>query len=177
MHGRELLRLFAAAAGALPFVPESADAAIEIGRRLHLPDRFAPRGMLDLSQARFVGELAGSVLAETGEPAARDVDLAGFIARLLTEWYDYEDAERFLADLATLDHQARERYGIPLLELDGDRRSALLEAREARDGTAGSPEASWARLKAMAWYGVLSWAVTREVEPLAVSREPRAASW
>jgi hypothetical protein len=158
LHRRDLLRLFATAASALPFVPESADAAIEIGRRLHIPGRFAaPCGMLDAEQARLIGGLAETILVSADTPfGPADIDLAGFIGRLLTEWYDYEEAQAFLLGLVRLDALARERYGAPLPELSEDRRTALLDAIESADGGPGSPEASWARLKALTLYGYLT---------------------
>jgi hypothetical protein len=158
LHRRDLLRLFATAASALPFVPESADAAIEIGRRLHLPGRFAaPYGMLDDEQARFIGGLAETILHPVGTPGGTaDIDLAGFIGRLLTEWYDYEEARSFLLGLVRLDALAEERYGAPLVELSENQRTALLDAIESADGPPGSPEASWARLKALTLYGYLT---------------------
>lgn len=158
MHRRDLLRLFATAASALPFVPESVDAAIEIGRRLHLPGRFAaPYGMLDTEQARLIGGLAETILAPAVTPGGvADIDLAGFIGRLLTEWYDYEESQSFLLGLVRLDSLAGERYGAPLLELSQDRRTVLLGAIESADGAPGSPAASWTRLKALALYGYLT---------------------
>lgn len=158
MHRRDLLRLFATAASALPFVPESVDAAIEIGRRLHLPGRFAaPCGMLDEEQARLIGGLVELILPPADTPGGTaDIDLAGFIGRLLTEWYDYEEAQSFLLGLRRLDDLARERYRAPLLELSEDRRTELLDVIESADGAPGSPGASWARLRALTLYGYLT---------------------
>ena len=158
MPHRDLLRLFAAAAGALPFVPESLDAAIEIGRRLHLRGPFAARyGMLDMEQARLTSGLADAILSSADTPGgSAEVDAAGFIGRLLNEWYDFEEAQPFLVGLARLDERARQQYGIPLLGLSQDQRAEFLDSIGRAEGAPGSPEASWARLKALAIYGYLT---------------------
>lgn len=157
MHRRDLLRLFAAAAGALPFVPESADAAIEIGRRLHDRGRFAaPHGILDPEQALLVSCLADAILPRTHTPGANDVDVTGFIGQLLGEWYEWDDAQTFLTGLAAFDDRARRQHGESLFGLSADDRTALLDAVDREEGAPGTPAASWVRLKSLVMYGYLT---------------------
>ncbi len=157
MHRRDLLRLFAAAAGALPFVPESAGEATEIGQRLHHRGRFAaPDGILDGAQARLVSALADVILPRTHMPGANDVDVTGFIGHLLGEWYEWDDAQTFLAGLAALDDRARLRHGASLVALGEERRIDLLGDVDREEGPPGTPAASWARLKSLVMYGYLT---------------------
>lgn len=82
---------------------------------------------LTASQDRLVTALAELIIPETDTPGAAAARVNEFVDLLLTDWYDPEDRNRFLAGLTALEEAARSEHGQPFLELSEEQQIELLE--------------------------------------------------
>jgi hypothetical protein len=147
MLRRDLLRLLAASA-ALPFVPRSAEAALEFGRSAHRAVRAGAMRALDPAQAELVSALADLILPRTDTPGALDVNVPGFIDHLLADWYTQEEREQFLAGLAAIEGRPGGFTALP-----PERQVAVLTGLDTATGEPGSAPWAFARIKALTVYG------------------------
>jgi Gluconate 2-dehydrogenase subunit 3 len=140
MRRREVVRYLGAAL-ALPFLPTSADAAIQFSESLHLriattePDfrTLTPR------QQALVTRIAEMIIPETDTPGATSVKVPQFIDLILTEWMSDGERKIFLDGLAELESKAV----TPKLV------ASLDDARENKTGAGHT----FGRIKALTVYG------------------------
>lgn len=104
MQRREAVR-FLGAAITIPFLPRSAERAIELGERLHREPQASYR-TLDRVQQALVTELAEMIIPETDTPGATRVRVPEFIDLMLTEWATDDERTKLLAGLADIDRRA-----------------------------------------------------------------------
>jgi Gluconate 2-dehydrogenase subunit 3 len=140
MRRREVVGYLGAAL-ALPFLPKSADAAMQLGEALHgriaasEPDfrTLTPR------QQALVTRIAGMIIPETDTPGATSVRVPQFIDLILTEWMSDGERSAFLAGLAELESKTV----TPKLV------ASLDEARSDKSGAGHT----FGRIKALTVYG------------------------
>ena len=136
MQRREVVR-FLGAALALPFLPRSAEAAIELGQTLHR--RLGEGGgdvafrTLNAEQRALVTNIAEMIVPETDTPGATSVKVPEFIDLILSEWAGDDEKASFLAGLADIDVRASKMVGgAPrFVDLTADRKTELLTALDA----------------------------------------------
>lgn len=147
MHRRQVVRYLGAAL-ALPFLPKSADAALELGESLHrrLLAEEVPFRTLDARQQALVAEIADAIIPRTGTPSATDVKVPEFVDLIATEWMSDDERAAFLLGLNEID-------GKGFAQLSPERKLATLGMLDnARDEKAGAGHA-FGRLKALTVYG------------------------
>jgi hypothetical protein len=158
MQRREVVR-FLGAALALPFLPSSAEAAIELGEELHrrLGGEEVPFRTLDGAQQMLVTDIAEMIIPETDTPGATSVQVPQFIDLILTEWASDAERAAFLAGLGDIDARAStlasNASSQRFVDLSRAQKTELLTALDAaREDKAGAGLA-FARLKALTVYG------------------------
>ena len=104
MRRREVVRYLGAAL-ALPFLPRSADAAIELGEALHRRIATSEPDFRTLTarQQALVTHIAEMIIPETDTPGATTVKVPQFIDLILTEWMSDGERTAFLAGLVELE--------------------------------------------------------------------------
>ena len=158
MLRREALRLLAGAAAVPALAGLAPTRLLALGQRLHGAGRVPgaqPGDVLDAHQMRTVMLAAERIIPATDTPGAAAAGVHTFIDRLLAEWYDAEDRDRFLAGLADLDARARSRHGRDFADLDEAAQAALLlelDEELARHAAAGRPRGTH-------FFGQLKWLV------------------
>jgi gluconate 2-dehydrogenase gamma chain len=152
MQRREVVR-FLGAALALPFLPRSAEAAIEMGESLHRRLGDVPFRTLNREQQALVTTIAEMIIPETDTPGATSVKVPEFIDLILTEWASDNEKAAFLAGLTDIDAHAA-ALGTPrFVDLPSGRKVEVLTALDgAREDKSGAGLA-FARLKALTVYG------------------------
>ena len=90
------------------------------------PQPFIP-ATLSTEQLETVSIVADTILPPTETPGASDVGVPEFIDLMLTEWYDPDEVDVFLAGLAGLDEQARTRFGTSFNEASPDQHRTLVQ--------------------------------------------------
>ncbi len=158
MQRREAIRLLAGAA-AVPALAGLAPARLlALAEHTHAAARApgALRGdVLDDHQLRTVMLAAERIIPATDTPGAAAAGVELFIDRLLAEWYEAEDRDRFLAGLTGLDARARARHGRDFADLDEPAQTALLlelDDELAAHAAAGRPRGEH-------FFGQLKWLV------------------
>jgi hypothetical protein len=104
MQRRVVVR-FLGAALTLPFLPRSAERALELGEELHRRTDVTFR-TLDRDAQALVGELSEMIIPETDTPGAKSVRVPEFIDLILTEWAHDDERAKFLAGLKDIDAKA-----------------------------------------------------------------------
>src|SRR3954462_1565400 len=104
MQRREVVRYLGAAL-TLPFLPRSAERAIELGEQLHFRKDVSFR-TLNADQQALVAELADMIIPETDTPGAKSVRVPGFIDLILTEWAHDDERASFVSGLGDIDNKA-----------------------------------------------------------------------
>lgn len=147
MQRREVVRYLGAAL-ALPFLPRNAEAAIEVGQRLHrrLLDEDVTFRTLNAAQQKLVTALAESIIPETDTPGATSVQVPQFIDLILTEWASDGERAAFLDGLSAIDAKG-------FTTAPPARRTELLSALDAARGDKVGPGFAFGRLKALTVYG------------------------
>jgi Gluconate 2-dehydrogenase subunit 3 len=108
MQRREALRLLAGAA-ALPLLSRD---AFSLFREVHEQLAEAPaRKTLNPHQNATVTAISELIIPQTETPGAKAVRVNEFIDLILTEWYDDDERQRFLAGLADVDVRSRDVCG------------------------------------------------------------------
>lgn len=147
MQRREVVR-FLGAALALPFLPRNAEAAIEMGQRLHrqLADEDVTFRTLNAAQRALVTDIAESIIPQTDTPGATAVQVPAFIDLILTEWMHDDERAGFLSGLDAIG--AKGYAGMARAQKD-DLLTALDAARHDDTGAGHA----FGRLKALTVYG------------------------
>ena len=147
MRRRQVVRYLGAAL-ALPFLPRSADAAIELGESLHrrLRAEEVPFRTLNARQQALVRDIADLIIPKTDTPSATDVKVPEFVDLIATEWMSDDERAAFLAGLNEIDAKG-------FAGMARDAKVTLLGTLDkARNDKAGAGHA-FGRLKALTVYG------------------------
>ncbi len=93
---------------------------------------------LTTDQADLLGILVDRIIPTTDTPGAKDAGVPVFIDRLLHDWVEPDDRERFLTGLAAVDEETQETHGVAFTEATPEQQNALLtrldqEAMQARE--------------------------------------------
>jgi hypothetical protein len=147
MQRREVVR-FLGAALALPFLPRSAEAAIELGEQLHLRlvGEEVPFRTLNPAQQALVTEIAELIIPETDTPGATSVQVPQFIDLILTEWASDDERAAFLAGLAEIEAKG-------FVGLSSARKTELLTTLDAARTDKRGAGLAFGRVKALTVYG------------------------
>jgi hypothetical protein len=114
---------------------------------------FVPR-TLSAAQHELTATLAELIIPTTDTPGARAAGVHEFIDLMLTDWYEAEDRDRFLAGLAALDERARAAHGAAFLDVEEAQQVALLtEMEQAALASTGTGKPFFALLKEMTLTG------------------------
>jgi hypothetical protein len=155
MQRREVVR-FLGAALALPFLPRDADAAIDLGEKLHrrlLDSGDVPFRTLSPAQRALVTDIAEMIIPETDTPGATRVQVPQFIDLILSEWASDDERAAFLAGLGDIDARSP-AFGAPaFVNLTAARKAELLTVLDAARADAAGGGLAFARLKALTVYG------------------------
>lgn len=89
------------------------------------PPTWTPRS-LTTEQADLLGILVDRIIPSTDTPGANEAGVPVFIDKLLSDWAEPEDTERFLAGLADIDEGARAAHGVAFREATAEQQTALL---------------------------------------------------
>lgn len=147
---------FLGAALALPFLPRSADAAIELGETLHRrigAGADVPFRTLNVDQQALVGEIAEMIIPETDTPGAKSVKVPEFIDLILSEWASDGEKALFLAGLADIDARAVIAGAPKFVALSPAQKEELLTTLDAARGDKTGAGLAFARLKILTVYG------------------------
>lgn len=87
---------------------------------------------LTTDQADLLGLLVDRIIPTTDTPGAKDVGVPVFIDKLLHQWVDPNERERFLNGLAAIDEETRKTYGVALREATPAQQNALLTRHDQR---------------------------------------------
>ncbi len=147
MHRRQVVRYLGAAL-ALPFLPRSADAAIQLGEELHLRllGEEVPFRTLNAQQQKLVTEIGEIIIPKTDTPGARDVHVPEFIDLIATEWMSDDERAAFLSGLNQID-----AMGFASLS-PAQKVTVLTTLDRVRNDKVGAGHA-FGRLKALTVYG------------------------
>jgi len=165
MQRREVVRCLGAAL-ALPFLPRSAEAAIEAGELLHLRlgGGEVPFRTLNGAQQALVTDIAEMIIPETDTPGATSVKVPQFIDLILSEWASDDEKTVFLAGLADIDARASalgssnvqpqsQARASRFVELAVTQKTELLTALDAARAEVTGAGLAFGRLKGLTVYG------------------------
>jgi len=154
MLRREVVR-FLGAALALPFLPRSAEAAIELGATLHrrLAEGDVAFRTLNAEQRALVTNIAEMIIPETDTPGATSVKVPEFIDLILSEWAGDQERAAFLAGLADIDTRAAALGAPRFVQLPQDKKTELLMTLDGARADKSGAGLAFARLKALTVYG------------------------
>lgn len=159
MDRRTLLHWLSGSA-ALAFLPHGQE-LLEAGRALHQAPAPGPGRKLEPALREFLSLLGERILPRTDSPGATDVDAAGFVERLLADWYPDDERARFLAGLDAIADRARSAHGRPLAELDEPAQVAFLTALDGESGALETAPGAFARVKGLVIYAYVTAEVVR----------------
>jgi hypothetical protein len=126
MERRELIRFLMATTGLKcldGFMPEE---LLAFGVHVHESGQRA--GVLDAHARRAVIIAAERIIPASDTPGATDADVVTFIDRMLGDWYNPDERDRFLAGLRELDARCRARHGKDFADCDERDQVAVLTA-------------------------------------------------
>ena len=152
MQRREVVR-FLGAALALPFLPRSAEAAIQLGESLHARLGDVPFRTLNSDQQALVTNIAEMIIPETDTPGATSVKVPEFIDLILTDWASDDERATFLAGLSDVDVRASAMGSSRFVGLPAAKKVELMTALDAASGDKAGAGFAFHRLKALTVYG------------------------
>lgn len=132
MDRRTALRALAASAAVPLLSPSELAGLIEARRALRCSEPLYRPQALDEHQIALVRTVADLILPTTDTPGATDVGVHEFVDVIVSEWFDDDEADRFTAGLAQLDHDASERFGAGFLEVGAEQQTALVTEMDTR---------------------------------------------
>jgi len=158
---REVVR-FLGAALALPFLPRSAEAAIEMGKSLHRRIGDVPFRTLNREQQALVTMIAEMIIPETDTPGATSVKVPEFIDLILTEWASDDERAAFLAGLTDIDARAA-ALGTPrFVDMPPGGRLELFTTLDVKRTDKTGAGFAVVRLKALTVYGYFTSKVVQQ---------------
>jgi len=150
MERRELIRFLMATAGLKCLDGFMPDELLAFGAHVHEGRANAGQssGVLDAHARRTVVVAAERIIPASDTPGATDADVVTFIDRMLADWYNPDERDRFLAGLRELDARCRARHQKNFADCDERDQVAVLTAFDnavaARRRTGGaSPNEHW----------------------------------
>lgn len=153
MDRRDALRRISYALGGIASTPLAS--ALLGGCQTPTSDELATYeyATLDTGQQDLLAALVDEIIPATDTPGASEAGVPQFIDKLLSDWYEPEDRDAFLAGLATVDPRAAGGSFVGLAE---EARTALVtemdaEAYEPRDE--GEPTPFFRQLKELTLSG------------------------
>jgi hypothetical protein len=152
MQRRQVVQ-FLGAALALPFLPRSAHAAIEIGEQIHRRLGDVPFRTLSSDQQKLVTTIAEMIIPETDTPGATSVKVPEFIDLILTEWASDEERTAFLAGLKDIDTRAAAMGSPTFVDLPAEKKVELLTTLDAARADKEGAGLAFGRLKGLTVYG------------------------
>jgi len=152
MRRREAVQ-FLGVALALPFLPRSARAAIELGEQVHRRLGDVPFRTFNSDQQKLVTTIAEMIIPETDTPGATSVRVPEFIDLILTEWANDEERALFLAGLKDIDTRAAALGAPTFVDLPSEKKVALLTALDAARADKEGAGLAFGRLKGLTVYG------------------------
>ena len=161
MERRELIRFLMATAGLKCLDGFMPDELLAFGAHVHESRATGAQGpgVLDAHARRTVVLAAERIIPASDTPGATDADVVSFIDRMLADWYNPGERDRFLAGLRELDARCRARHGKDFADCDEREQVAVLTAFDddvsARRRAGGSnPNEHWfAMLKYTTTFG------------------------
>lgn len=152
MDRREAVRLLGAIA-AVPFLPQTAEAASALAARVHRAVQSGAQfRTFTAAQAALVTRLAELIIPATDTPGATDVRATEFIDHIMTDWASADERRRLIEGLDAIDARARQA-GAAFVDLDDSRQAELLRALDAeREAETGAGHA-FGRIKSLTVYG------------------------
>jgi hypothetical protein len=161
MHRRDVVR-FLGAALALPFLPRSAEAAIELGESIHRRLGDVPFRTLNRQQQALVTMIAEMIIPETDTPGATSAKVPEFIDLILTEWASDEERAVFLAGLTDIDVRAA-ALGTPrFVDMPTAGRLELFTTLDVKRADKAGAGHAVMRLKALTIYGYFTSRVAQQ---------------
>ena len=146
MERRELIRFLMATAGLKCVEGFMPDELLAFG--VQVREAGPSGGVLDAHNRRTVVLAAERIIPAGETPGATDADVVTFVDRMLADWYNSDERDRFLAGLRELDARCRARHGKDFADCDERDQVAELTAFDddaaARRRTPGaSPNEHW----------------------------------
>jgi hypothetical protein len=152
MDRRDML-LSLSATLALPFI-RTADDVFALGTSLHRSaGAGAPYRTLDLREQQLIAALANRILPATSTPGALDVGVPAFIDRLLTDWYEPEDARVLRSDVAAIDARAQAASGAAFAALPEASQVSLMQTLDAASDEDTPAHRGFRQVKALTVFG------------------------
>src|SRR5262245_24310156 len=107
MQRRQVVQLLGSAL-AIPPLPRSADAALDLAEQFHrrLGESEVPFRTLNGDQQKLVTMIAEMIIPETDTPGATSMKVPQFIDLILSEWASDKEKSAFLTGLADIDTRA-----------------------------------------------------------------------
>lgn len=153
MDRREAVRLLGAIA-AVPFLPQTAEAATMVAARVHRVLQGAARfRTFDPAQQTLVTRLAEIIIPKTDTPGATDVRVAEFIDHIMTDWASESERRRLLEGLTEIDGRARQLDGREFAALAPERQIELARALDAERRAASGAGHAFGRIKSLTVFG------------------------
>lgn len=171
MQRRQVMRLLGSAL-AIPLLPRSADAALDLADKFHrrLASTEVPFRTLNADQQKLVTMISEMIIPETDTPGATSVKVPEFIDLLLSEWSSDDEKKGFLTGLTDIDAKAaalsaastQQARVSRFIQLDHAQRVELLKTLDAaRDDRTGAGLA-FGRLKHLTVYGYFTSQVVQQ---------------
>ena len=151
MQRREVVR-FLGAALTLPFLPRSAERALELGEELHRRTDVTFR-TLDHDAQLLVADLSEMIIPKTDTVGATDVRVPEFIDLILTEWAHDDERAKFLAGLKDIDAKAAGMGAQRFVDLPADKKHDLVAQLDGARGDDTGAGHTFGQLKHLTVYG------------------------
>ena len=157
MERRELIRFLMATAGLKCLDGFTPDELLAFG--VQVREAGQSSGVLDAHSRRTVVIAAERIVPAGDTPGATDADVVTFIDRMLADWYNPDERDRFLVGLRELDARCRARHGKDFADCDERDQVAVLTrfdndvAAHRRAGAANPNEHWFAMLKYTTVFG------------------------
>jgi len=116
MERRELIRFLMATAGLQCVEGFMPDELLAFG--VQVREAGPSGGVLDAHNRRTVVLAAERIIPAGETPGATDADVVTFVDRMLADWYNSDERDRFLAGLRELDAWCRARHGKDFADCD-----------------------------------------------------------
>lgn len=132
---------------------------------------------LSPAQGELVATMAELIIPETDTPGARAAKVHEFVDLMLTDWYDVEDKDHFMAGLAQVDEMAQAANGGNFVDNTEEQQVALLteleDAAYADPGGDQKPFFSMMKELTLTGYYTSEIGATQELKYLHVAGEYR----